>query len=42
MDAGSGAGDINQVTFGVVDFFEIGFIGDALDLLLQRDHLVTS
>jgi hypothetical protein len=36
--AGSGARDIEQVPLGVVHVFEIGFVGDALDPLLQRDR----
>jgi hypothetical protein len=42
MVAGSGTGDIQQVALGVVDLFEIGLVGNALDPLRQRDHLVVA
>lgn len=36
----TGARDIKQVPFGVVDFFKIRVIGDRLDTFLQRNDLV--
>ena len=40
MIAGTGARDVQQVAFCVVDFFEIRIVCDRLDPLLQRDHFV--
>ena len=33
----TGARDVEQVAFGVVDLFQIGVVGDGLDARLQRD-----
>jgi hypothetical protein len=40
--AGAGAGDVEEVALGVVDLFEVGLVGDGLDALLQRQHLVVA
>jgi hypothetical protein len=37
MVAGTGAGHIEQMPLGLVDFFEVGIVGDILDPLLRRD-----
>jgi hypothetical protein len=31
MVTGTGAGDVKQMPLGLVDFFEVGIIGDILD-----------
>src|SRR6266568_3001775 len=36
------AGDIEQVTLGVVDFLQIGVVTDRLDTLLQGDDFVVT
>jgi hypothetical protein len=38
----SGAGDIEQVALGVVDFLQVGVIAHGFDALLQRDDLVVA
>jgi hypothetical protein len=40
MIAGAGARDIKQVPLAVVDFFEVGIIGNILDAPLRWDNLV--
>ena len=42
MVAGAGAGDVQQVSFGVVDLFEIGIVGGGLDPLLERNDFVVA
>jgi hypothetical protein len=37
MIAGAGACDVEQVALAVIDFFEIGVVGDILDALLGGD-----
>ena len=38
----AGAGDVEQVALGVVDFLQIGVVADRLDALLQGDDLVVA
>ena len=40
MVASTGAGDVKQVPFGVVDILKIGFVRDSLNSFLKRNHLV--
>jgi hypothetical protein len=40
MIAGTRASDTEQGPLAVIDLFEIGVVGDILDPLLRRDHLV--
>ena len=42
MVAGAGARHIEQVPFALVDFFEVGIIGDILDALLRRNYLIVA
>jgi len=39
---GAGAGDVQQVALGVVNFFEIGIVGRGLDSLLQGNDFVVA
>jgi hypothetical protein len=40
MITGAGAGDVEQVALGVVDFFEIRIVGGSLDPLLKGNDFV--
>jgi hypothetical protein len=40
--SGTGAGDVEQVTLGVIDFLQIGVVADRLDALLQGNYLVVT
>ena len=42
MIASSGAGDVEQVALGVIDFLQIGVVADGLDALLQGNDLVVA
>jgi hypothetical protein len=42
MVTGSGTSDIKQMALGVVDVFQIGLVGNPLDPLLQRDHVLVA
>jgi hypothetical protein len=37
---GAGAGDIEQVALGVINFLQIGVVADRLDPLLQGNYFV--
>jgi len=38
----AGAGNVQQVAFGVIDLLQVGVVTDRLDALLQRDDLVVA
>jgi hypothetical protein len=40
MVSGARARDVQQVAFGVVRLFEVRLLGDVLDAVLGRNHLV--
>jgi len=40
MISGAGAGDIEQVAFGVIDLLEIRVVADSLNAFLQGDDFV--
>ena len=42
MVAGAGAGDVEQMTLGVVDLLQVGVIADCFDACLQRNDLVVA
>jgi hypothetical protein len=42
MVAGAGARHVEQVSFAVVDFFQIGIVRDILDALLRGNDLVVA
>jgi len=37
-----GAGDVEQVAFGVVDLFQVGVVGDGFDAFLEGDDFVVA
>ena len=39
---GAGAGDVEQMGFGVVDIFQVRFVGDRLDPMLKRDDFIVA
>ena len=39
---GAGAGDVEQMAFGVVDIFQVRFVGDRLDPILKRDDFIVA
>ena len=42
MVAGACAGDVQQVSLGVVDILEVGLVGDLHQARVQRDHVVVA
>ncbi len=40
MIAGAGAGNVEEVAFGVVDFVQVGVVCDGFDAFLKGDDLV--
>ncbi len=42
MIPGAGAGDVEQVALGVVDFLQIGVVADRFDALLQGNDFVVA
>ena len=38
--AGTGAGDVQKLTLGIVDFFEVGTVTKGVDSALGRDDLI--
>ena len=40
--AGAGAGDVEEVAFGVVDLVEVGVVGDGFDAGLEGDDGVVA
>jgi hypothetical protein len=42
MVPSAGAGDVQQVPFGIIDFLEVGIFTHRLDTLLQRNDLVVA
>ena len=42
MVSGSGAGDIEELAFGVVNFLQVRVVSNGFDPLLKRDHLVVA
>src|SRR2546422_10481907 len=40
--AGASASDVQKLALGVVDLFEVGFVGDGFDALLERDDFVVA
>jgi hypothetical protein len=42
MIPGAGAGNVDQVTLGIIDLLQIGIVADRLDALLQWNDLVVA
>jgi hypothetical protein len=40
MIAGAGAGNVKKMALGVVNVLKVGFIGDDLNSLLERNHIM--
>src|ERR1017187_3088898 len=42
MVAGTGAGDVKQMTFGVVNVLKVGLVGDGLNPFLKWNHVIVT